>query len=110
MERDNYVVVKLHDRRIAAAAHLAILADHAEVELLARDRDAPKGSGQALLQAVEGLALQLGRTEIRLEAVGEALTTKVYGAWGYEVCGPPYGDPAWPAPLFPMRKRLSSPR
>lgn len=104
--KDSLVVIRERDGQIVALAWLIVEREHLVIEVLARDQVNGKGSGAYMLAFVEDyIAHAVGRREIRLEALNDALRNW-YGAQGYLPHGEPYDDPEW-GRLYPMRKRLT---
>lgn len=104
--KNSLVVVREREGQIVALAWLTVEKDHLTIEVLARDQAHGKGSGSVMLAFIEDhVAHAVGRHEVRLEALNEALRDW-YGTHGYLPDGDAYDDPEW-GRLYPMRKRLT---
>ncbi len=102
---DSIVIVKDFGGRPGALMHLRIFRGYVLLDMLARDKDVPRGLGAELVTLVEEyIAPSLRSHEIRLDAMKHVVR------WyderlGYEEYAEPYDDPDW-GQLTPKRKLL----
>ena len=106
---DSYVILRLMGSRIAAALLMVVHPEHIELAMLVRNQRYPeyKGAGGDLVRLIETVvAPQLGKTELRMEALDRKPLVRYYDdVLRYQEYAERYVDPEWGS-LVPKRKFL----